>query len=143
MIEAPRRPRLISLTILGFVLLSALQLWKVVALWQQSALLLELHVRPDPRLRMVVALLWSLIFLGAAIAIWRRNEATRWLAPLLLVGYVAYELAFLALFAQVSINEQRWLLPGLVAGALLVWTIMALNNSAARSYFSEEKTAVT
>lgn len=142
MFESPKRPRLISLTILGLAVLGALELWKVVALTQQSALLLELQVRPDPRLRVVAALIWAFIFLCLAIALWRRKTVVRWLAPLLLAGYAAYELVLLARFAQVSIDEQRWLLYVIVAGAALLWSVWALNNSAARSYFSEEVTAV-
>jgi hypothetical protein len=142
MSESPKRPRLISLTILGLTILGVLELWKVVALTQQSALLLDLQARPDPRLRVVVALIWAAIFFWLAIALWRKKTIVHWLAPLLLAGYAAYELVLIARFAQVSIGQQRWLLYVIVAGAAILWSVWALNNSAARWYFSEEVTAV-
>jgi hypothetical protein len=139
MSQSPKRPRTISLVILLMVLLGAAQAVKAVALTKQSALLLDLQVRPDPRVQLLVAAGWAIGFWIVAVLVWRKQAVTRWLAPLLLFVHRLYELAVLALFSQVPVDEQRWIQHSLVTLLLVSYTIYALNRSAARAYFSEER----
>lgn len=134
----PRRSFPITLVLLLLIFLGALQIARVVALSEQSALLLELQVKPDPRIRLIAAAGWTVLFWAAAIALWRRIPITRVLAPLLLVCYSLYELVVLALYAQVPISEQRWILYSIIGAVFTLFCYWALNRSAARSYYLEE-----
>lgn len=140
---SPKRPRTISLVLLILLILGIIQAAKVVALTEQSALLLDLQVRPDPRLRLIAAAVWMALFWGIAIALWRRSALTCWLIPALLAVYALYELGILAFFAQVPISSDRWRLYSFFAVALVLFTYWALNRSAARSYYLEDEPAAT
>ena len=125
-------------------LLFFLGLWqaaKAVALSEQLRLLLDLSVKPDPRIRLLFAVIWMLVFWGLALALRRRVGATRWLIPLSLALYALYELTVLGVFAQISVAEQRWIRYSLTATASVLFALWALNRSAAAPYFLEEKTA--
>jgi hypothetical protein len=123
------------------VLFGAMQAGKVVALREQTALLLDLRVSLDPRLRLVVAALWMFVFWGLAIALWRKAAVTRWLVPLLLAVHALYELVVLGIFAQVPVSEQRWIQDRLFSVLLILLSYWALNRGASRPYFSEEDPA--
>ena len=123
------------------ILLGFLQLAKVVALNEQSALLLDLQVTPDPRLRMVIAAIWMAVFWILAFALWRKIALTRWLVPLFFALYAIYELAVLGLFAQVSINSERWFLYSFLTVALVLLPYWALNRSTKNPYYSEDEPA--
>jgi hypothetical protein len=118
-----------------------IQLATVVALSRQSALLLDLQVKPDPRLRMFMALVWTAVFWVLTIALWRKAVVTRWLIPFFLALYALYELAILGLFTQVPISSDLWLQRSLFAVARVLFTFWALNRDAAKSYFLEDKPA--
>lgn len=133
-----KRPRTISIVLLMLVILGIIQAAKGVALREQSALLLDLQVRPDPRLRFLIAAVWMVLFWSLAIALWRKMAVTRWLTPLLLAFYALYELAILGLFAQVPISSDRWLQYTIVTVALVLFAYWALNRSAANSYYLED-----
>lgn len=139
---SPKRPRTIALVFLVLVILGIIQAAKVVALNEQSALLLDLQVRPDPRLRLLIAAIWMLLFWSLAIALWRKIVLTHWLIPLLLAFYALYELALMGLFAQVPINRARWLQHTFVAFTLVLFAYWALNKGTAKSYYLEDGPAV-
>jgi hypothetical protein len=141
MSASPNRPRTITLVLWLLIVLGLWQAAKAVALGEQSRLLLDLSVKPDPRLRLVIAVAWMLVFWGLAFALWRRVAATRWLIPLSLALYALYELAILGIFARVSIAEQRWIQYGLITTVSVLFAYWALNRSAAAPYYLEEKTA--
>lgn len=136
-----KRPRSISLVILILILMGGLEAARVVALYKQSALLLDLQVSPDPRLRLVLAAAWMVLFWIAAAALWRRLALTRWLIPVLFAAYFVYEMVLLGLFAQVPISTGRWLLNGLLALVLVSYAYWALNRNAANPYYSEDRQA--
>lgn len=135
---SPKRPRTISLVLLVLVILGIIQAAKGVALREQFALLLDLQVRPDPRLRFLIAAVWMVLFWSLAIALWRKMAVTRWLTPLLLAFYALYELAILRLFTQVPISSDRWLQYTIVTVVLVLFAYWALNRSAANSYYLED-----
>lgn len=138
MSASPKRPRTITLVLLVLILLGIVQAGKVVALAQQSALLLELQVKPDPRLQMLIAAAWMALFWGMAFALSRRIALTRWLIPLLLAVYVLYELAILGIFVRVPISRDRWIQNSVCAVALVLFAFWALNISAAKAYYLED-----
>ena len=123
------------------ILLGLIQAAKVVALREQSALLLDLQVSPDPRLRMFGAAVWMVVFWVLAFALWRRIALTRWLVPLVIVMHVVYELAILWLYAQVPISNERWFLYCFVTAVMVSLCAWALNRSANKFYFLEVKPA--
>jgi hypothetical protein len=139
--DLPKRPRTISLVLILLVILGFIQVAKVVALNEQSALLLDLQVTPDPRLRMVIAAIWMVVFWVLAIALWRKITWTRWLVPALMALYVVYELAVLRVFAQVPISNERWFLNSFLAVALVSFAFWALNRSAVIPYYLEDEPA--
>jgi hypothetical protein len=139
--NVPKRPRSLTLVLVLLILLGLIQAAKVVALREQSALLLDLQVRPDPRLRMIIAAVWMIIFWIMAIALWRRIALTRWLVPLVIVMHVVYELAILWLYAQVPISNERWFLYCFVTAVMVSFCAWALNRSANKFYFLEVKPA--
>lgn len=139
--DSPKRPRTIFLVIILLIFLGFIQAAKVVALNEQSALLLDLQVSPDPRLRMVIAAIWMIVFWILAVALWRKKTLTRWLVPALIALYVVYELAVLRLFAQVAISGERWFLNSFLAAALVSFAYWALNRSAAIPYYLEDEPA--
>jgi hypothetical protein len=141
MTDLPKRPRTISLVLLLLVVLGAIQLATVVALSRQSALLLDLQVKPDPRLRMIIAVVWTAVFWGSAIALRHKLPATRWLIPLFLALNAFYGMAIRGLFVQVPISGDQWLLHSLFAAALILFAWWALNRDAARYYYLEDKLA--
>ncbi len=141
MSASPKRPRTITIVLLLLILLGIWQAAKVVALTGQSRLLLDLNVKPDPRLRLILAAGWMLAFWGLAFALWRKMTATQRLIPILLAVYALYELAILYVFARISISEQRWIQHGLISVVTVVFAYWALNRSATIPFYLEEEPA--
>lgn len=139
--DSPKRPRTISLILILLIFLGFIQAAKVVALNEQSALLLDLQVTPDPRLRMVIAAIWLMVFWILAFALWRKITLTRWLVPALIALYVVYELALLRLFSQVPISSERWFLNSFIAVALVSFAYWALNRRVIIPYYLEDEPA--
>jgi hypothetical protein len=137
----PKRSRAITLVLMLLILLGLIQAAKVVALREQSALLLDLQVSPDPRLRMFGAAVWMVVFWVLAFALWRRIALTCWLVPLVIALHVVYELAILGLYAKVPINNGRWFLYTVMAIALVSFSTWALNGRSKNSYFLEDELA--
>lgn len=133
----PKRPRPVTITLLGVTLLGAWNAGKVLALTHQFSLLLNFDVNPDPRLLLLFAGVWMALFWGAAIALWRRQRFTHWLLPLLLLLYVLYELILLGFFVRIVESTQSWLVHILLYDLAILFAIWSLNRSESRSYFKE------
>lgn len=104
-------------------------------LYRQSDLLLGLGVSLDPRLRLLLALIWAAVFVSLAISLWRRWTTARLLAPALILFYSIYELGISSIFA-VSAESLSGLPANLaIAGAAISFSVWALNRKAARQYF--------
>ena len=131
----PKRPRSVTITLLGVMLLGAWNAGKVFALTKQASLLLNFDVIPDPRLLLFIAGVWMALFGGAAIALWRRQRFTHWLIPLLLLLYALYELFLLGFFVRMPIDTQSWLVRILLYDLVILFAIWSLNRSKSRSYF--------
>ena len=124
-----KRPRAVTITLLGVMFLGALSAAKAFAIAQQVSLFLSLSLRPDPRLLLVIAAGWMVLFWGSAIALWHRHSFTRWLIPL-------YELVLQGLFAHIPISGQGWLLRILLYVAATLFAFWSLNRNETRSYFT-------
>jgi hypothetical protein len=94
------RPLSVTLLTWGVFLLGLVNVWRAVALFKQSNLLLDLGVSLDPRLRMFVAIIWALVFISISLSIWRRWKAARFLTPILLILYAVYQLGLVRFFSQ-------------------------------------------
>ena len=130
-----KRPRSVTITLLGVILLGAWSAAQAFAMAQQVTLLLALNIKPDPRLLLVIATGWMVLFWGLAIAIWSRWTFTRWLIPLLLLLYALYELMLQGLFVRIPISGQSWLVRFLLYSVAVLFAIWSLNRSKTRSYF--------
>lgn len=128
-------PRSVTIMLLGVMLLGAWNAAKALAIAQQVSLMLALNLRPDPRLLLIIAAGWMVLFWGSTIALWRRQSFTQWLIPLLLILYALYELVLQGLFVQIPITGQGWLLRILLYGVALLFALWSLNRSNAKSYF--------
>lgn len=120
--SAPRRPLSLTITFLGIFLLAVWNLWRAWIVAQQSALLVEIGVTLDPRLRLVLALVWGLIFLWLAVALWQRRKVARILLPATVLLYGGYHLLLL-LFTPAPAARQGWALQLLFLIAAAGWSL--------------------
>ncbi len=131
-----KRPRSVTIMLLGVMFLGALSAAKAFAMAQQVGLLMSLSLKPDPRLLLFIAVGWMILFWGSTIALWRRRSFTRWLIPLLLILYALYELILQGLFVQIPISGQDWLIRILFYDVAILFALWSLNRRKARSYFA-------
>jgi uncharacterized membrane protein YczE len=132
------RPRSVTLARWGVFLLGVWNFGRVLALSQQMGLLLELTIQPDPRFRLIMALLWGFVFIGLWWLMRRKRPFIRKLLPLILILYAAYDLSLTILFAQTSLAQQAiWLNLSFYLGLILFMT-WALNRTAANNYFTNK-----
>ena len=130
------RPLSVTLVTWGVFLLGLMNVWRAVALYRQSALLLGLGVTLDPRLRILFALIWALIFICISISIWRRWKASRLLTPILWVVYTTNELGLNQFFTQTFRENEGWQSDIVLYAVVLIFIIWALNHKNARYYFN-------
>jgi hypothetical protein len=94
------RPRSVTLIAVGVLLLGLVNIYRALILFQQIDLQLDLGVNLDPRVRMVFAVIWSIVLIALAAALWLRKSLTRVLVPALFLVYAIYRLALVGIFAQ-------------------------------------------
>ena len=107
---------------------------RALALGQQRELLKELAAQPDPVFRLMMALVWGVIFLGLAEALRRRRPFTRRFIPVLLGLHALYEIG-LILFFTTTISRETLILDMLLAGGGVAFTAWALLRTAVSHYF--------
>ncbi|MFO7680167.1 MAG: hypothetical protein R6X34_08960 [Chloroflexota bacterium] len=136
--RAPHQPRSVTLALLGVFFLGLWNFGRALALNQQMDLLIELAVRPDPRFRFIIALIWGVLFMGLWWLLRRKRPFTRRLIPLILVFYTLYELGLTAIFGQNHLLPQSiWFNLGFYT-LLILWYFWALNRkTAVNSYFNQ------
>ena len=135
----PKRPRSVTITLLGVMLLGTWTVGQLFALTRQISFLLNFDVNPDPRLLLLFAGVWVALFWGAAIALWRRRRFTQWLIPLLLLLYAAYELILLGIFVRTPESTESWLARILLYGLAILFAIYSLNRGESSSYFNRAR----
>ncbi len=132
------RPRSVTLTGWGVLLVGLVNIWRSASLFRQLELLLELEVSPDPRLRLILSIAWSLFFCVVAAAIWRRFKIVRWLAPAGLFLYTIYRMGILYISPADSGFDRIWLRLAVSAAAIL-FSIWALNRPEAIEYLTTKE----
>ncbi len=95
------RPRSVTLTLWGVFLLGIWNVGRALALLQQRELLQELAARPDPMVRLLLALAWGCAFFVLAEGLRRKRPLTRPLIPLAIALYALYEISLLVFIAPV------------------------------------------
>ena len=111
---------------------------RVVAIIQQSNVLIALNNKIDPRIRLLVALLWVLWFGGMVVALWQRRPFSRRALPITLLLYAVYELSLTITFDQSQPGQRSWLVNMLFYLLLIIFSSWALNRTAAMAYFEKE-----
>ena len=110
-------------------------MWRALVLFRSAGLLLALGVSLDPRVRLAMALIWTLLFIGLALGLLWRRPLARWLLPLSLLLYAVYNLAVLALFVRSPAARAGWPLDLVLYGLALAWTGWALHRPAVAEYW--------
>ena len=132
-----KRPRPVTITLMGVMILGAWNAAQVFALSRQTSLLLNFDVNPDPRLLILFAAVWMVLFWGAAIALWRRRSIVQWLIPLLILLYALYELLLLGFYVRIPESAQSWLARILLYNLAILFAFWSLNRGKSRIYFKE------
>ena len=106
--QTQTRPPSVTITLWGVILFGVWNLGRAVAIGQQMTLAQSLSIQPDPRLRLLGAMLWAANFWGAAVQLWRKRPSTRYLIPLLFLLYAIYNLGLAACWVQSPIIIPSW-----------------------------------
>jgi len=121
------RPRVVHIVLWGVLCLALWNLGQAVALFVQLGGLAELSLMPDPRWRLAMALVWSVLFFAAAFLLWQR-DLRRWpLIPLLLAVYGVYGLGIMIAFS----NLRPAMLPVFVYVVFGIYSIWAVRKATA------------
>ncbi len=123
-----RRPLSDLITALGLFVLAIWNFWRASIIAQQRVYLEQIGTTLHPGVRLGLALIWALIFLALAAAVWRRRRATRILLPVAVLLYGAYQLLLLA-FMPAPAARQGWPLQLLAWTAALGWVVWAGRRS--------------
>ena len=144
MAEAPHssqpgeRPWSVTLVAWGVFLLGMINGWRAVTIFRQRRLLLELGVTLDPAVTAAAAAVWSLLFVAAAVTIYRRQPASRWLTPVLLAANALFGIALTSIWRATPDSSGGLTLTTLFSIAIFIFVIWVLNRRAARDYFVSE-----
>lgn len=135
MTASPKRPRSVTLTFWGVFLLGGWNCGRLLATSLNYQLLAPFSTTPSPLFRLVVALVWMLLFWGAALALWQKRPFTRYIIPAILLIYTVYELSTLLLFVQAEPARSSWLINTLFYLFCVGFSYWALNRTAVTSYY--------
>lgn len=131
-----KRPFSVTLTLWSVFLFGVWNIGRVAALGQEIQLFLDLEIRPDPRLRLLLALVWAILFSIVWLGLRGRRPFTRTAVPVLLLLYAISELSFQLFFAQAPAARQSGGINALFYILMILFTGWALNRTAAKPYFN-------
>lgn len=137
MYPSPKRPRSVTLTFWGVFLLGGWNCGRLLATGLNYRLLALFSTTPSPLFRLAAALVWMMLFWGAALALWQKRPFTRHIIPAILFIYMVYELSLLLFFAQAEPARSSWLINTLFYLFCIGFSYWALNRTAVTSYFRE------
>lgn len=132
------RPRSVTIMLWGVILIGAWNGGRVIVLLQQN-LPAAVHAKLDPRLRLLMALIWVIFFTGTAVALWQKRPFSRHLIPNLILSYALFNLSLLALGIRTPLNRQSWLMEIVLYTGLVLFSYWAMNRPATISYFSHKE----
>jgi CDP-diglyceride synthetase len=107
-----------------------------MSITRQIGPLLDYAQRPDPRLRIIIAIIWAILFWSTLVSLWRKQMFARRATPIMLLLYALFELGFAQIFIQTPLARDAWLPNGLFYLSIILFAYWALNRSAANAYFS-------
>jgi len=129
-----KRPLSVTLTLWGVILFGVWNGGRAIMLYRQLDVLLTLNINLDPRLRLMGAGMWTIIFLWLAWAVIKKKSFSRRAVPLALVGFGISDLVMLLFVPTARAGD--WLLNGLFFAIITLLFYWALNNSRAKAYFA-------
>lgn len=133
--QRQNRPFSVTLVTLGVFLLGLANGWRALGLARQSGLLLELGATPDPRLCAAGSIAWMILFVGLAIASWRRKRTTRLVAPVLLLAYGIYQFVLPGPCVLAGQSQNGWPAIVFVYAAAFLFAAVVLNVGPGRVYY--------
>jgi len=133
------RPKSVTIVAAGVFLLGLVNIYRAIILYQHIDLQLDLGVSLDPRVRMILAVIWSVVLISMAIILWSRKPAAKALVPLLLLVYAIYRLALVRTFAESSYARDSQIASAILYGIAIAFTLWALNRKASGAYFAKMK----
>lgn len=132
--STPKRPRSVTITFWSVIFLGTWNLGRAIAIGQQLNLQDVLNLQPDPRLRLIAAGLFTVLFFWLAWQLWRKRPFTIRAIPITISWYTVYETAVWLIFAQSPRNWSLWLISSLFLISLVLFTRWALQRTA-QTYF--------
>jgi hypothetical protein len=133
--STPKRPRTVTITFWSVIFLGTWNLGRAIAIGQQLNLQDVLNLQPDPRLRLVAAGLFTVLFFGLAWQLWCKRPFTIRAIPITISWYTVYETAVWLIFAQPPRNWSLWVVSTLLLIGTILFTRWALRRTA-QTYFS-------
>ena len=130
-----KRPFSVTFTMWGVFLLGLWQVGRIIALLDQRELFVMLNIQPSPMVRVGLSLAWASLFFGLLIALWGRRPLARKTAPIAMIVYSLYQLAFLLFFTQSNTIQQNLLSHTLFYIGVSTLFFWALNRPTAQAYF--------
>jgi hypothetical protein len=82
-----------------------------------------------------LALIWSILFIATAAALWLRRTWTRFVLPSLLLIHGIYQLGLVMLFARSTASRNAWPVIGLLSILAVLFSVWALYRPSVRWYF--------
>ncbi|WP_420629423.1 hypothetical protein [Candidatus Leptofilum sp.] len=132
--SSPKRPRTVTIALWSVIFLGTWNLGRAIAIGQQLNLQTVLHLQPDPRLRLVAAGLFTLLFFMLAWQLWWKRPFTIRAIPITIGWYALYETAVWLLFAQPPRNWPLWGISTLLLMSNILFTWWALRR-VTQTYF--------
>jgi len=81
---------------------------------------------------------WAILFTGLAFALWRRKRYTRFVTPVMLLGYGLYRVVLTGACGQsTGIQDVQWNVALIVYLAWMLYVLFALNIGAGRADFEK------
>ncbi len=135
---SPRRPRTVTLVMLGVIFLGVWNAGRALVLFKQRTILIELQIRPSIWLQIFIAVGFCCLFLVCVWGLWQKRPFVQNTVPISVTGYAFYHVGIQILFAK-SRNPSTWALTGLLFAGTILFTYWALNRSAAQTYFQDDE----
>ena len=131
----PHRPFGVTLVLLGGFLIGLANGWRALGLIRQSNLLLERGAESDPRLCAAVSIVWAVVFLGLAYALWRRKLITRFVVPVVSLTYGLNRFVWPGPCPPATRLQDSLPVAVVFFAAAILFAALALNVASGRAYF--------
>lgn len=119
----------------GALIIGFANVWRAIGLAQQGDLLLALDASLNPWVGMGLAILWSVLFIAAAVALWQRRAWVRFIIPLLLFTHGIYQVVMVLLFTRSAGSRNAWPAIGLLFTLATFFSVWALYRPSVQWYF--------